>query len=149
VSKQDCDKGLEGYIRVWAVIGKMLGMEDRFNICLYNRPSIIQHHVKEWFIPLLQEVDEHSVLLREATIEAFRMVVIPFVLNFKSIWLHMIKEVLPYARVNIIWNSMTLGDKFKYYCMKLILMLTRFGEFTKMIANLYLLVCKVMLRRFN
>jgi len=148
LSKKDCDKGLEGYIHVWAVIGKMLGMEDRFNICLFNRPSILQHHVKEWFIPLLQEVDEYSVLLQEATIEASGMVV-PFLFNFKSIWLHMIHEVLPHARVNIIWNSMTLGDKFKYYCMKLILVLARFSGFTKMIVNLYLLIRKVMLWRLN
>jgi len=74
LSKQDCDKSLEGYIHVWAAVGKMLGMEDGFNSCLYNRPSIIQHHVKEWFIPLLQEVDEYSVLLQKATIEASGMV---------------------------------------------------------------------------
>jgi len=83
LSKQDCNKGLEGYIYVWVVIGIMLGMEDRFNICMYNTPSIIHYHVKEWFIPLLQEVGEHSVLLQEATIEASGIVV-PFVLSFKS-----------------------------------------------------------------
>jgi len=148
MSKEDCDKGLEGYIHVWAVIGKMLGMEDRFNICLYNRPSIIPDHVTEWFIPLLQEVNEHSVLLQEATIEASGMVV-PFVFNFKSIWLHLIKEVLPSAWVNIIWNSMTLGEKFKYCCLKLILVLARLSRFSKMIINLYLLVCKVMLWGLN
>jgi len=74
---------------------------------------------KEWFTLLLQEVDEYSVLLQEATIEASGMVE-PFSFNFKIIWLHMIKEVLPHARVNIIWNSMTLGDKFSSYCRKLI-----------------------------
>lgn len=30
------EKGREGFVHVWAVIGSLLGIKDEFNICLHS-----------------------------------------------------------------------------------------------------------------
>jgi len=55
LSEEDAANGLEGYLHVWAVVGRLLGMEDKFNIALNYSRETVEKYFQEIFLPSFAE----------------------------------------------------------------------------------------------
>ena len=80
-------KGIAGFVHLWAIFGRFLGIEDRFNLAIHykNTPGS-QEAFKEIytniFLPNLKNTDETAIVMWSALIEGCSMYIKP--LNLKA-----------------------------------------------------------------
>ena len=69
-------KGLDGYVHQWSIIGRHLGIEDRFNWGLYYKKTGDVTAFRECFekvmLPTLKTIDEAGIIMWQAMIEGVR-----------------------------------------------------------------------------
>jgi len=62
-------KGLEGFIHLWAVFGRKLGIEDRFNIALYSNQDLNLKILFNLGLPSLRDMDLTIMHLQQTYID--------------------------------------------------------------------------------
>jgi hypothetical protein len=55
--------GIEGFCHIWAVLGKFLGIEDRYNLGLHNNVHVMRRLFNEISLPGLKTADELTMTI--------------------------------------------------------------------------------------
>jgi len=108
---------MDGYIHYWAVLGRLLGLEDRFNLALHPDKKIFQQIYDHFGMYSLKTTDERVICMQESLMEGLSMR-LPF-LRLKSWYYYGLTE----TQKNVcdgkeVWKLMNLRDKTSFYAMK-------------------------------
>ncbi|XP_066142865.1 uncharacterized protein [Euwallacea fornicatus] len=80
------DEDWKGFIHLWRVVGHLLGIEDRFNICresVRETREICEKLIHKVFIPKMNQMDQESLLMIKLLING--LWVIQPMLNFNTL----------------------------------------------------------------
>ncbi|OXA57694.1 uncharacterized protein LOC110846176 [Folsomia candida] len=119
------DEGLRGYVHIWAVIGKMLGVQDRYNLALHPDRDLYMEIVTKLGKPGLKMADESVIFSIEKMIEGLVNTTIPYSLTAKSL----IFQAMELADIKgeKVWGMMNWHDKWTYYNSKVSIYCMRFS----------------------
>jgi len=110
------DEGLKGFIHIWGVFGKRLGLEDRFNLCLENNfdPETNMKLFKEVFLFSLKLADENLIRLwRSMTSRSSRYF---YFFRTKSLIQFLLKNLIGISNAKNVLSCMNFWERFAY-CM--------------------------------
>lgn len=114
-------KGMQGFIHLWAVLGHVFGIEDRFNLCLarnYDKETN-QLIFKQVFLFSFKTLNESALRLwRSMTKGSSRYF---FFFRTKAMMLFMSKDVAQLENCKHLYSVMKPMEKFCYYFCKFLL----------------------------
>lgn len=112
---------LPGFMHFWAVIGRLMGLEDRFNLCLHVDKELFHKLYRNVGLASIKEMDERSLALQGSLMTALSRNM-PF-LTLKG-WTY-----LGFRQDNIegenLWKIMGFRDKVCYFWLRCVM--TLFG----------------------
>lgn len=112
----DESDGLKGFVHLWAVIGNLLGIEDRFNICLEKNQELRKTILDQVLLPDFQKCNPGSLLLWKSFISGLSDY-IPF-LSLKPVLLFILRNILDLNdNVSDLDSLLNLYEKFCYKAM--------------------------------
>jgi hypothetical protein len=103
--------GLTGFIHIWAVIGTLLGIEDRFNLGLHQDQQSLALIREKIFVPCIATVDEGVIQLWQGMIDGVSKYA-PF-LKLKPIIFFVLSDMLK-IKSSHLYLSMSRYEKFCY-----------------------------------
>jgi len=103
--------GLTGFIHIWAVIGTLLGIEDRFNLGLHQDHQCLALIRENIFLPCISTLDEGIIQLWQGMIDGVSKYA-PF-LKLKPILFFIFNDMLKLKCTNL-YSGMTRYEKFCY-----------------------------------
>ncbi|XP_021959814.1 uncharacterized protein LOC110855713 [Folsomia candida] len=119
------DEGLRGYIHIWAVIGKMLGVEDRYNLALHPDRDLYSEVFMKLIIASLKMADESVIFCAEKMMEGVINNTVPYCLTAKSM-IYQAMELSDFKGEKV-WGMMNWHDKATYYNSKFWIYCLRFS----------------------
>lgn len=108
-------KGLDGFLHLWAVIGRLLGIEDRFNLALYPDPELYHRFFINVVIASLKTSDMTVISLQNALMMGLGKR-LPFV-SMKAFMYMGFKDGVPGFQGNNLYALMNWYDKMCYIVM--------------------------------
>lgn len=132
-TKFETDETMRGYFHMWAVIGRLLGLEDEFNLALHPDRELYMEIVEKIGIPSFKMVDETSIFCMHKMMDGVVSVMMPGLITIKSLWYFSL-ETLGIEGVEL-WSSMSLRDKICYYHVNFSMYLMQF-DFVRVAVNL-------------
>lgn len=144
-------KGMQGFIHLWAVLGHVFGIEERFNLCLarnYDKETN-QLIFKQVFLFSFKTLNESALRLwRSMTKGSSRYF---FFFRTKAMMLFMSKDVAQLDNCKHLYSVMKPMEKFCYYFCKFlldwILWISLFRVGFNYSLRLSILICQYFLER--
>jgi len=103
--------GLTGFIHIWAVIGNLIGIEDRFNLGLHQDQESLLLISQSIFVPCMATIDEGIMQLWQGMVDGVSKYA-PF-LKLKPIVYFLFNDVLKISAKQL-YASMSRYEKFCY-----------------------------------
>ncbi|ODN05720.1 hypothetical protein Ocin01_00939 [Orchesella cincta] len=72
VTSKEEQEGLSGFTHIWAVIGHLLGIEDRFNLCIGDKGKLKECILKDILLADLSTTGSDTVMLWNALVSAMK-----------------------------------------------------------------------------
>jgi len=127
------DEGLRGYFHMWAVIGRMIGLEDRFNLALYPDRNLYMDIVTKLGLPSLKMVDETVLYSIDKMVDGLFNTTIPYMVTMKALLISSVEA--GGHRLERVKASMNWHEKFTYHWFKAMVYLMQF-DIVRSISNL-------------
>ena len=131
-------RGIEGFVHIWAVIGRMLGLQDQFNLALHPNREL---HLKVFHkigLANLKDMDLTILTLQQTYIDALSRMKL-FTTLKASIYSGLdVKEALPNFKGTNMYSLMTWKDKFSYNFIRVVIFLLYQFDFVRRLLNLSL-----------
>jgi hypothetical protein len=133
--------GLRGFIHLWAVLGHLIGIEERFNLGLHYGRQSFREVWDQIFLRELKETDGTAVVMWEALVNGLEHYVVPF-LRLKPMTAFLVHDVGGVNRREYCesWSSMNVWEKACYFVMVSAIWGLRF-ELVRVLLNFYLRLC--------
>ncbi|XP_066262313.1 uncharacterized protein [Euwallacea similis] len=111
------DEDWKGFIHLWRVVGHLLGIEERFNVCresVEETKAICEKLIHKVFIPEINQMNKESLLMIKLLING--LWAIQPMLNF-NIFIYILKMVVTNNKNNEIkmFKALTLWEKCIFY----------------------------------
>jgi len=132
-------EGMRAYFHFWAVVGRLLGMEDRFNLALHPDPVLFRKIYEKIGIASLKSTDDRVVCLQQALIEGISRR-LPVPLTLKGWTYYGFKEQVDGFKGEEFRKSMTWRDKASYYLLKASFVCIRRSVVAKFLLNFMLAI---------
>ena len=132
-------KGLKGYLHLWAIFGKLLGIQDQFNIALYPDQQLYSRLFTNVGIASLKTTDVRIITLQKSLLEGFGK--FTYFGSLKSFLYYGLcsKEALPAYKGTHLYSLLSWVDWFYYIVFKSVLYLyyefTFFHEVTDVVSK--------------
>lgn len=115
-------EGQDGFIHMWAVIGRLMGIQDRFNIALHGQRDLFESIFRSVVVPFVKDSDSTALSMQEIfNNEVSRLFGSG---SFKStlyVGLSVTKSIFPdYTGANV-YKSMGVMDRIHCHVLQLIL----------------------------
>lgn len=144
-------KGISGFIHMWAVLGHIFGIEERFNLCLSKNydPETNQLIFRQVFLFSFKTLNESTLRLwRSMTKGSSRYF---FFFRTKAMMLFMCKDVAQLDNCKNLYSVMKPMEKFCYYYYKFlldwILWVPPFRVLFNISINVSICICQHYLQR--
>ncbi|CAL8130523.1 unnamed protein product [Orchesella dallaii] len=102
---------LKGIIHLWAIHGRMIGIQDEYNICLNPDPEFYDLLTRNFLIESLKNMDE-TVITVKSTLMGALGARIPF-MTYKALMYISLRE-LQEREGESLWRIMSFRDKLSY-----------------------------------
>ena len=114
-------EGLDGFLHLWAVIGKILGIQDRFNLALFPNRELYMKIFTNIGVSSLKESDMTVVTLQKALIDGVAKYA--YFTSVKSLLYYglSMNDALPNFKGRNLAKIMSWEDKFYYWLMRVLL----------------------------
>ncbi len=106
------DRKMRRIIHIYAIIVKMLGLKDEFNIYIKPNPEEIDRVVREVYIHSLKTIDTPVIFLVRKVVEAINNHIPLFTVR-GTLCLSM--KALGCEKMDHLWKEMSIKDKFVFY----------------------------------
>jgi len=129
-------KGLEGFVHLWAVFGRMLGIEDRFNIALYSNQELNLKIVFNLGLPSLRDMDLTIMHLQQTYIDGMSSLM--FYSSLKLILLfglQSMQKAFPDLKADHLYALMDWKEKLWAFSMKSVIFLVGNVSIFRKFAN--------------
>jgi hypothetical protein len=131
-------KGIEGFVHMWAVLGRLLGIEDRFNLALHYKDRGGYFQIwRDVFMPEFKTVDDYAIVMWDALVYGLRHY-IPF-LRLNSTIYFMVRDValVERGKAKNLFDLMTAFEKICYALMCIAVWQLKFSLF-RVLLNSYM-----------
>ena len=128
-------RGMEGFLHTWAVIGRMLGIEDRFNLALHPNRDL---HLKLFYklgMGNMKDMDVTILTLQQTYADALSRMMIFTTLKASFYFGLQTKEALPNCTGENLYALMTWRDKLSYKYMQATIFLVYHVDFVRKFMN--------------
>lgn len=140
-------KFLDGFFHFWAVVGRMLGLEDRFNLALHRDKELFMKIHNNVGLASLKTIDERVVCLQYALMKGLsNQVLIPLTLKG---WMFLGFQDIPGYEGTEFWKLMDWRDKLCYYFLTCTVIVVRKNIIIKFIVNLFSLLTVEILAKIH
>ena len=132
-------KGIDGFVHLWAIFGRFLGIEDRFNLAIHYKKTngnveAFKKIYKNIFLPNLKTTDDTAIIMWDALIQGFSLYMKP--LNLKAAVKFMLVDGASLDVKDSLDPLMTWKDKWHYSVLSFATRWSAMWEFTRNWRNI-------------
>jgi hypothetical protein len=136
---ESTSSGMRAYFHLWAVIGRMLGIEDRFNLALHPDPELFHKIFIQVGIASMKETDETVVCLQAALMDGISKR-LPLLFTLKGWTYYGLSQQVPEFDKELFWKEMRWRDKVSYFLLKSGFSLVRKSRICSFLVNFMLAI---------